>query len=349
MSDHFIGNIPSGGMPAAPVGQRAFLRAAAALAAVPVRVAADPARAAAELPDFPPEVALYRSGYRGWVGGFTADGLWACAPAGPDQVAGVVDWAWRKGWRVRARGSSYGWSPPAVAGAATDTRVLLVDTAPHLTGLAMESASAVRAGTGVTLAALLGFLEQHGLGLTAAPAPGDLTLGGALAIDTHGAAVPAVVEHPPPGTAYGSLSSRVLELTAVVRDGTAGGHVLRTFRRTDADRAAFLVHLGRSFVTEVVLRVGPDTGTRRAGRTDAPATAPVTGPGSGGRAAGGPARRAGKVGTVRFTAAVSPWPGPHSADPAGPSATTRHPDTPHVRSRASAVAPADMPDPARAP
>ncbi|MEU1167418.1 FAD-linked oxidase, partial [Streptomyces sp. NPDC005921] len=97
--------------------RRAFLRSAAVLAAVPVLLAADPAEAAAELPGFPAEVALYRSAYRNWVGEITADGLWACAPADAGQVLAVVDWAWRNSRRVRARGASHGWSPQDDAGA----------------------------------------------------------------------------------------------------------------------------------------------------------------------------------------------------------------------------------------
>ena len=57
-------NYPSG---ASPWTRRGFLRTAAALAVVP-GLAADPAAAAAELPDFPADVALYRSAYRNWVG-----------------------------------------------------------------------------------------------------------------------------------------------------------------------------------------------------------------------------------------------------------------------------------------
>lgn len=211
-------NYPSG---ASPWTRRGFLRTAAALAVVP-GLAADPAAAAAELPDFPADVALYRSAYRNWVGEITADGLWACAPGSPDELVDVVNWAWRHGWRVRARGASHGWSPLTVTeGTPSGAPVLLVDTTPHLTGLALDSPTAVRAGTGVTMEALLTFLEEHGLGVTAAPAPGVLTLGGALAVDAHGTAVPARGERRRTGHTYGSLSNLVLSLTAVVWDARA--------------------------------------------------------------------------------------------------------------------------------
>ncbi|WP_225096124.1 cholesterol oxidase substrate-binding domain-containing protein [Streptomyces sp. CoH27] len=322
-------NFPSvNGGPGA-VSRRGLLRGAAAFAAVPVLLAADPAVAAAELPGFPAEVTLYRSAYRNWVGEITADGLWACAPTGPEQVLAVVNWAWRGGWRVRARGGSHGWSPLTITeGTTARTRTLLVDTTPHLTGLALESGSAVRAGAGVTLEALLTFLEGHGLGLTATPAPGDLTLGGALAIDAHGTAVPADGERPPPGSTYGSLSNRVLELTAVVWDADRGAYVLRTFRRQEADCAALLTHLGRAFVTEVVLRAGPDSNLRCVSRTDIPARELFAAPGSGGRTLESFLRRSGRVEAIWFAFTEFPWLKEWSVTPVRP-AGSRHVTTPY--------------------
>ncbi|MFJ4946739.1 cholesterol oxidase substrate-binding domain-containing protein [Streptomyces sp. NPDC088760] len=311
------------------VNRRVLLRTGAVLAAAPVLVAADPAVAAAELPGFPDRVTLYRTAYRNWVGEITAAGLWACAPDGPEQLLAVVNWAWRHGWRVRARGCSHGWSPLTVTeGTSAATRVLLVDTTRRLTGLARESGTAVRAGAGVTLEALLAFLEKHGLGLTATPAPGDLSLGGALAIDAHGTAVPADGERPPPGGMYGSLSNRVLELTAVVWDADSGAYVLRTFRRDEADCAALLTHLGRSFVTEVVLRAGPDSSLRCVSRTDVPARELFAAPGSGGRTLESFLRRSGRVEAIWFAFTEFPWLKEWSVAPVRP-AGSRHVTSPY--------------------
>ncbi|MGW3131468.1 cholesterol oxidase substrate-binding domain-containing protein [Streptomyces sp. NPDC001076] len=325
MVDHSPNNVSS----ADGWSRRGFLRSAAALAAVPVLLAADPAVAAAELPGFPAEVELYRSAYRNWVGEITADGLWACAPADAGQVLSVVDWAWRNGWRVRARGSSHGWSPLTITeGTGAGDKVLLVDTASRLTGLSLDSASAVRAGTGVTLEALLTFLEGHGLGLTAAPAPGDLTLGGALAIDAHGTAVPADGEDPLPGHTYGSLSNLVLSLTAVVWDESTGAYVLRTFRRDEADCAALLAHLGRALVTEVVLRVGADSSLRCVSRTDIPAAELFAAPGFGGRTLDGFVRRSGRIEAIWFAFTEYPWLKEWSVAPVRPL-TSRHVTSPY--------------------
>ncbi|MGW2565825.1 cholesterol oxidase substrate-binding domain-containing protein [Streptomyces sp. NPDC001537] len=311
------------------MSRRGFLAGAAALAAVPVLIAADPALAAQELPDFPADVALYRSAYRNWVGEITADGLRACAPAAAGQVVEVVNWAWRHGWRVRARGSAHGWSPLTITeGTGSDAPVLLVDTARHLTGLALESATAVRAGTGVTMEALLTYLEAQGLGVTAAPAPGDLTLGGALAVDAHGTAVPARGEQRLPGHTYGSLSNLVLSLTAIVWDENSGAYVLRTYERDEADCAALLTHLGRALVTEVVLRVGANTGLRCVSRTDIPAAELFAAPGSEGRTLASYLDTSGRVEAIWFAFTEFPWFKVWSVAPTRPL-TSRHVTSPY--------------------
>ncbi|WP_128430647.1 cholesterol oxidase substrate-binding domain-containing protein [Streptomyces cyaneus] len=299
------------------------------MAAVPTLLPADPAVAAQELPDFPGDVALYRSAYRNWVGEITADGLWACAPAGPDQVVAVVNWAWRHGWRVRARGSSHGWSPLTITqGTESDAPVLLVDTASHLTGMSLRSPTSVRVGTGVTLEALLTYLEEHGLGVTAAPAPGNLTLGGALAIGAHGTAVPARDEQRLPGHTYGSLSNLVLSLTAVVWDEASGGYVLRTYDRAEGECAALLTHVGRSMVTEVVLRVGANTDLRCVSRTDVPAGELFAAPGTDGRTLASFLDRAGRVEAIWFAFTEFPWLKVWSVSPTRPL-TSRHVTTPY--------------------
>lgn len=310
------------------VSRRGFLRTAA-LAAVPTLLPVDPAVAAQELPGFPAEVALYRSAYRNWVGEITADGLWACAPTGPQQVLAAVDWAWRHGWSVRARGASHGWSPLTIPrDTPPGTPVLLVDTAAHLTGLAMASPTSVRAGTGVTLEALLTYLEERGLGVTAAPAVGNLTLGGALAVGAHGTAVPARAEQRLPGHTYGSLSNLVLSLTAVVWDEASGAYVLRTYDRDQADCAALLTHLGRSLVTEVVLRVGANTDLRCVSRTDIPAGELFAAPGTDARTLASFLDRAGRVEAIWFAFTESPWLKVWSVSPTRPL-TSRHVRTPY--------------------
>ncbi|WP_405726460.1 FAD-binding protein [Streptomyces sp. NBC_00028] len=300
--------------------RRSFLLSAAALTLVP----ADPAVAAQELPGFPDDVALYRSAYRNWVGEITAVGLWACAPTDGEQAVAAVNWAWRNGWRVRARGFSHGWSPLTITeGTSSDAPVLLVDTTAHLTDTSLDAVNAVRAGAGVSMESLLTFLEGHGLGLTAAPAPGDLTLGGALAIDAHGSAVPARGEERLPGQTYGSLSNRVLSVTAVVWDEGSGAYVLRTFERDEADAAALLTHLGRALVTEVVLRVGANSNLRCVSRTDIPAAELFAAPGGDGRTLASHLDEAGRVEAIWFAFTEFPWFKVWSVEPTKPLTSRR--------------------------
>ncbi|ANS62714.1 cholesterol oxidase [Streptomyces lincolnensis] len=324
MTDRSVHNSRPEGPFASSWSRRGFLRSAAALAAVPVLLPADPAQAAEELPEFPAGIALYRSAYRNWVGEITADGLWACAPADTGQTVAVVNWARRHGWRVRPRGSSHGWSPLTITeGTPSDAPVLLVDTAAHLTGLALESGTSVRAGTGVTLETLLTYLEEHGLGVTAAPAPGVLTLGGALAIDAHGTAVPAEGEQRLPGQTYGSLSNRVLSLTAVVWDEDAGAYAARTFRRDEPDCAALLTHLGRVLVTEVVLRVGANSDLRCVSRVDIPAGELFAAPGTDGRTFASFLEESGRVEAIWFAFTEFPWLKVWSVSPTKPLTSRR--------------------------
>ena len=143
--------------------------------------------------------------------------------------------------------------------------------------------------------------------MTACPAPGDLSIGGALAVDAHGTAVPADGETRLPGHTYGSLSNLVLSLTAVVWDADSDAYVLRTFARDDADGAALLTHVGRALVTEVVLRVGANTNLRCLSRTDIPAGELFAAPGGDGRTFASFLDEAGRLEAIWFAFTEFPW------------------------------------------
>ncbi|WP_405588182.1 cholesterol oxidase substrate-binding domain-containing protein [Streptomyces sp. NBC_01190] len=151
-------------------------------------------------PGFPDGPDLYQGIYQNWAGEIRTDALWTCAPRTPQDVLDVVNWACAEGWTVRAQGHRHGWAPLTVADAApAAARVVLLDTTVHLTALSFASQAAdgtarVRAQAGASLESLLAFAGGSGYGVTSAPAPGDLSVGGALAIDAHGTAVQAVGE-----------------------------------------------------------------------------------------------------------------------------------------------------------
>jgi len=260
-------------------------------------------------PGLPGGIEPYQLVYENWAGEIRTDQLWTCAPSTPQEVADLADWARGAGWRLRAQGHRHGWAPLTVAdGTPASARVLLVDTTRHLTGMSLVDASTVRVQTGASMETLLAFLAGHGLGVAACPAPGDLTVGGVLAIGGHGTAVPAVGETLQPGHGQGSLSNQVTSLTAVVMDGATGRYVLRTFDRSEADSAAFLVHLGRAFLTEVVLRVGADQNLRCVSRLDIPAAELFAPPGtSGGRTLADFVARDGRAEAIWFAYTSHPW------------------------------------------
>ncbi|MFJ3790038.1 cholesterol oxidase substrate-binding domain-containing protein [Kitasatospora sp. NPDC090091] len=261
-------------------------------------------------PGLPADTELYRCVYQNWSGEVRTDQLWTCAPRTPEEVPRLADWARANGWRLRAQGHRHTWAPLTVADATPESaRVLLLDTTRHLTAITADSPNTVRVQTGATMEDLLAHLAGRGLGLANCPAPGELTVGGVLAIGGHGTAVPAVGELRPDGHGYGSVSNQVTRLTAVVHDSATDRYALRTFDRAEADSAAFLVHLGRAFVTEVVLRAGADRPLRCVSRLDIPATELFARPGTAGRprTLAGFVDRDGRAEAIWFAYTDRPW------------------------------------------
>jgi FAD/FMN-containing dehydrogenase len=278
-------------------------------------------------PDFPPGITLYTQTYQNWAQQITVEGLWTAAPQTAEQVVTVANWAAAHGYRIRARGMMHGWSPLTVTPTTTAAeRIVLLDTTQHLTGTQIISTSpaAVRVQAGTTMDTLLEFLEQHGLGVTAAPAPGDITIGGALAIDAHGTAIRATGEEPIPGHTYGSLSNLIISLTAVVWNPSKKRYVLRRFDRSETDTKAFLVHLGRTFVTEVELRVGANVNLRCQSYTDIPVSQMFAAPGAGaGNTLASFLEEAGRVEAIWYPFTTKPWLKVWSVSPSKPSGAVK--------------------------
>jgi FAD/FMN-containing dehydrogenase len=260
-------------------------------------------------PDFPADVPLYQETYQNWAGEIRVSPLWTCAPRAAGDIVAVVNWARAHGWTVRPRGYRHTWSPLTVTPGAAEN-VVLVDTTRHLTAMTVVATdpAAVRVETGASMDDLLAFLEEAGLGVTNTPAPGDLSVGGVLAINGHGTSVPAAGETLLPGHTYGTLSNLILSLTAVVWDPGAGAYVLRTFDRADPDCAALLTHVGRAFLTEVTLRVGADTNLRCVSHVDIPTSELFAAPGSGAtRTLSSFVEAAGRVEAIWFAFTDKPW------------------------------------------
>jgi FAD/FMN-containing dehydrogenase len=254
---------PSGGAQGGRTSRRAFLAgtaaAAGALAWTPV-FRATPASAQATSavpPNFPAAISIYQQAYQNWAGMIVIDNVWTCAPASASDVVTLANWANANGYRLRAKGMSHGWSPILLPAASTGAGYVLLDTTQFLTSVSIAAGSpaTVTAQTGVTMDSLTTALAGAGYGFCAIPAPGDITLGGALAINAHGSAIPGSGETPLSGQTYGSLSNLILSLTAVVWSSAQSQYVLKTFERSDPDIRAFLAHLGRAFITSVTVQV----------------------------------------------------------------------------------------------
>jgi FAD/FMN-containing dehydrogenase len=142
----------------------------------------------------------------------------------------LANWASANGYRLRPRGYSHNWFPLTIPPGTTGAvRVLLVDTTEMLTAITVNDGppASVTAQAGASMEAILSVLEEHGYGLNHNPAPGDLTIGGVLAINGHGTAVPADSETRTPGHTFGSVSNLVLSITAVVWNEATDAYALR--------------------------------------------------------------------------------------------------------------------------
>ncbi|MEK7912905.1 cholesterol oxidase substrate-binding domain-containing protein [Burkholderia contaminans] len=301
-----------------PAPRRAFLADMAKLAAAGIvtgwtplyQVAAHARTPGDTPPGFPADIPLYKQAFLNWSGEIAVQDVWTAAPRSADDVVATVNWARANGYRIRPRGYTHNWSPLTLDPGAGAANLVLLDTTKSLTAVSVDTSARparVTAQTGVSLESLLATLEQYGLGVIAAPAPGDITLGGALAIDAHGTAVPAAGETLQPGHTYGSLSNLVVALTAVVFDPARQQYVLRRFERTDPEIGAFLAHIGRALVVEVTLTAGPNQRLRCQSYVDIPASELFAAAGATGRTIASFLDGSGRVEAIWFPFTTKPW------------------------------------------
>jgi FAD/FMN-containing dehydrogenase len=258
-------------------------------------------------PDFPAGIGIYKQRFENWSGEIVIDELWTAEVVTPSEVATLASWGREHAWAVRARGYMHNWSPLVVTAAQSCAHPVLAVDATALSGMALEG-DVVRVGTGATMEALLGYLDDQGHGLASVPAIGLITVGGALAIDGHGAVVPAEGEIPALGEGHGSISNQIVSLTGVVFDPRRDSYVVRTFDRATPEAAVLTTHLGRAFLTEAVLRVGPARKLRCRSITSSPASAVFAPPAAAGSSSfSGLLDQAGRVESIWFPYTDKPW------------------------------------------
>ena len=306
-----------GGMPtsqnphfAGPLPRRTVLRAAAVsgLAALGWQTAFRiPAAADA---DVPPNVDCYTQAYRNWSGEIQADDVLTCSPRTVEQVVSVVNWAHTKGLRVRPTGMRHGWAPLTITNGGSRDSILL-DLTEHLASVEVSADAhgpIVTAQTGVTMTALLTELEDHGYGVASCPAPGDLTLGGVLAIDGHGTAIRVSSAQSLPGQTFATISNLIVSVTAIVWDESKGAYIARTYQRSDSEMRALLVHLGRALIVRATLRVAPNQRVRCVSRTDITADTLFAPPAEAGKQSfAALVEGCGRIETIWFPYTQAPW------------------------------------------
>ncbi|NNG39259.1 FAD-binding protein [Flexivirga sp. ID2601S] len=295
------------GRPGLPEVPRRSLLAGVAASGLPVLLGVTPATAAERPAGYPTDASLYREVFRNWDGVVVSSALWTCAPRTRAELLAVVNWAYGAGWTVRPRGFRHSWAPLTVADGATDQQVLLVDTTQCLTATRMEG-DAVRTEAGTRMDTLFAFLHQQRRSLLAAPAPGDVSVGGVLAVGAHGTGIPAKGEAHAPGRSFGTMSNQVLELRAIAWNPATGRYDEQTFSRSAPEAGALLAHLGRAFVTEVLLQTVPDYNLRCQSYTDIRSTELFADPSKvTSRSLTSLLDKAGRVGVIWYTFTQYPW------------------------------------------
>jgi len=260
-------------------------------------------------PSFPAGISLYQQAYRNWSGEIKVDAVWTCAPNTPADVVTLANWARANAYKVRPRGAMHGWTPLTVVHGASVDRVILADTTQHLSSITITAGSpaTITCGSGATMDNILQALQNAGLGWASYPAPGVLTIAGALAVNGHGAALPRTGETLISGSTYGSLSNLVTSLTAVVWDSATSRYVLKTFNRSDPAIKPLLTHLGRCFLTSVTLQAGANYRLRCQSWYNIPTTELFGPPGTSGRTFASYIASAGRVEAIWFPFTTTPW------------------------------------------
>ncbi|OTA16663.1 FAD-linked oxidase [Xenorhabdus vietnamensis] len=224
------------------------------------------------LPDFPKKITWKIINFKNWSEEIKAYNIPCCIPKSIEEVITVVNWAWRENYKLRPIGQSHNWSPLILeSGQSFTNRIMLMDLSPYFSQVNIEHRSQfsiVTAQTGILMEKLMTQMEEQGLGFTATPAPGDLTLGAVLAIGGHGTAIKALDETPLPGHTFGSLSNTILSLSAVIWDKENQQYGIKRFERNDPDCAPLLTHIGSALVLEVQLQAGKNQRLRCQSFTD---------------------------------------------------------------------------------
>lgn len=208
-----------------------------------------------------------------------------------DEIELVCNWAAENGYCVRPCGERHGWAPFNMGPRDKGGSIILLDMREMKAAKVEKGGGGaaaalnfpvVRSQPGIMMQDLMHLLESTpndettaptNLGYTFANIPGlsHVTLGGVVAINGHGTSID-VPGKPPSLIGNGSVSSHIVEFTAICFDAADQKYKRKTFRRGQMlpgnEESAFLVNLGRTILVEIVLKVQPNFCLRCRSRVD---------------------------------------------------------------------------------
>lgn len=264
--------------------------------------------AGATPPGFPQNIALHRQVYENWALELHVENVWTAQATSYGDVVDIANWAATHGWRVRPSGMRHGWAPFNVTHDQKATAKIVLIEMTALGRVSVDKkAKTVWAEGGALMDDIMVALERNGLGMSSIPAPGAITIAGALAINGHGAAVPARGEDTT-GRSYGSLSNRVLAIQVVAWDKAANKFTVQAFSRSHPTAKALLTALGRTIILSVQLRAEDNVNLRCVSRTDVTNAELFAAPDKAGpNSFAALVEKTGRVETIAFPFTKRPW------------------------------------------
>lgn len=217
----------------------------------------------------------YSTDFLNWSKETSGKNILSCVPKNISELLKVINWAMDNSFKVRPLGIQHNWSRLTIDNNGDNSDVVLVDMTKYFNAITITKNGDygyVTAQTGIQMESLVTALQKKKLGFYSMPAPGDLTLGGVLAIGGHGTGIPSINEKLSVGGSWGTVSNNIIEMKAIVWDESVEQYVLKTFERSDPEISAFMVHVGRAFIYEVKLQVPRDRRLRCQSFVNVPAT-----------------------------------------------------------------------------
>ena len=208
-------------------------------------------------PSFPGWITARYEFYSSWnrETAFTVSGgLLVAYPTGPEDILAIVEWADKHKWRVRPTGQRHNWSPLTIGpNTPAKANIVILDNRMYLNKMLGidKKAKTATCQPGMMLGDFMTNLCRADLSLPHIPAPYDLTMGGVLAIDGHGAAIHSPGENIAANN-YGTLSNRIIAMTIIAHDGVS--YAIRKITNKDAEFSALQTAIGRTLMVDVTLQ-----------------------------------------------------------------------------------------------